>query len=182
MWWHQNKVPLCRVDELALLEGQLARVVGRATPSGELLAAPYTRRSCIAAASMLEMVGSAVGHGGNSSNKVSGVDLASSFVLDDDSGLVAVLVSVSTIHLELDLESVIQRPSADDRPLFGANIVAHEIREAGGEWSHHSEALIVAGDVIAAIGLVRKAEAGGYELVGTADKKLILTKHAEQLV
>ena len=184
MWWHHKKVALTPVDELGLLEGELARVVGRAVSVGEELETPYTAKKCLAVCSSMEQVSIRANDGGLPT--VKGPDLVVRFAVDDGAG--RIIVSPQAVELEIALEVVVDRrsgPWADPNaaPRFGASIINRELGAMGnaGARTIVQEGVLAAGDLVAIIGHVKKA-ADGWELVAANKEPLIISTHADRLV
>jgi hypothetical protein len=183
MWWHHKKVALTPVDELGLLEGELARVVGRAVSLGEELETPHTAKKCLAVCSSMGQIsiGSDAGL-----PTVKGPDLVVRFSVDDGAG--RIIVSPQAIKLEIALEVVLDKrsgPWADPNaaPRFGASIINRELGSMGnpGARTLVEEGVVAAGDLVAIIGRVKKTEEG-WELVAANKEPLIISTHPDQLV
>ena len=189
MWWHHKKIALVQTDELGLLEGELARVVGRAVSLGAELEATHTGRKCLAVRSTMEQHGSGLtGSAGGVMPRLDGPELVVRFAVDDGTG--RVVVAPQAIKLELELEGVSDprtRPGAEPNaaPRFGASIINRELRNLGarGDASQLSlcEGVLVAGDMVAIIGRVKKL-GEGWELVAAPGEPLIVSTHPDQLV
>jgi hypothetical protein len=185
MWWHHKLVARTLIDELPLIEGELARVVGRAVSLGEELETPHTARKCLAVCSSIEQVviWSSSTDGGP---RVKGPDLLVRFAVEDGAG--RIVVRPQALELELELEVVLDErsgPSADPNraPQFGASIIKRELDSVGTEGARNMcrEGVLAAGDVVAIIGRVERC-GDGWELVGAAGEPLIVSTHAAQLV
>ncbi len=189
MWWHHEKVASVQVDELGLLEGGLARIVGRAVSLGAELEATHTGTKCLAVCSTMEQHGSGVtGSCGGVMPRLDGPELVVRFAVDDGTG--RVVVAPQAIKLELELRGVVDPRSnpgaaASAAPRFGASIIDRELRNLGasGDASRLSlrEGVLVAGDRVAIIGHVQKL-GEGWELVAAPGEPVIVSTHPDQLV
>ena len=189
MWWHHEKVALIQIDELGLLEGGLARVVGRAVSLGAELEATHTGTKCLAVCSTMEQHGSGMtGSRSGVMPRLDGPELVVRFAVDDGTG--RVVVAPQAIKLELELKGVSDPRSGpgadpDAAPRFGASIINRELRHLGasGDASQLSlrEGVLVAGNMVAIIGHVQKLDAG-WELVAAPGEPLIVSTHPDQLV
>jgi hypothetical protein len=182
MWWHHKKVALTPVESLGLLEGELARVVGRALSLGEEYEAPHTARKCLAVTSSIEQTsrGGLTGSNAGARTNTKGPDLVARFAVDDGSG--TIVVTPQSIKLEIELHSVSGDPNAP--PQFGASTINRELGSLGmGERAHRNlhEGVLAAGDLVAIIGHVKRT-GDAWELVATETEPLIVSTHADQLV
>ncbi|MFT3697759.1 MAG: GIDE domain-containing protein [Kofleriaceae bacterium] len=189
MWWHHEQpVPLARIDELGLLEGQIARVVGRAVGLGEDVEAPYSMRKCFAVTSRMDLMPPAMTAdrtGGVQS--VDGPVMLVKFAVEDGAG--RIVVDPDAVKLELALHVALDKHEVawgglDAKPAFGASIINRELDAIGGTGGMRIalEGVIAPGDLVAIIGRVQRA-GDSWELVPPDDEKpVIISRHPEQLV
>ena len=131
-----------RIQELA--DDELAKVVGRARPVGDLVDAPISGRPCIAFAV------SVIVHGHNSSKTIRETGGAP-FVLEDDSG--RALVDPTDAQISLESATHVQAGTIDDPiPSAAELLVRHGARLGGFRDVFYREAVILDGDKLAVLG------------------------------
>ena len=177
MWWHKKVVAHVKIGEL--VEGTHARVIGNTVSQGDDVSGPHTGTLGLASKAWIYMPG----HGGVSGEQAK-VERAARFAIQDGTGTVV----IANDHVTVDIEAHIVNMTPPEKPAFGASIIAREAGYGGGLYGsgvgsvvNYHEGMVVAGDIVAVIGIVTRGADGALVLAGTEKEPLVISTNSKQL-